>query len=133
MSERAPHQQPALQVREAARGSLTTYVTGFSLSLVLTLIAYMAVSRQLLSKDILVGTIIILAVAQLVVQMVFFLHLGSESKPRWNITAFLFMLMVLSILVFGSLWIMHNLNYHMHGAPGMQTDQYIMQDEGVHL
>ena len=60
-----------------------------------------------------ITAIIFLAVVQLVVQLVFFLHLGRERQPRWNLLAFAFMAIVLLILVLGSLWIMNNLNYHM--------------------
>jgi cytochrome o ubiquinol oxidase operon protein cyoD len=63
------------------------------------------------------------------VQLVFFLHLGGEGKPRWRLTAFLFMLLVLVILVFGSLWIMYNLDYHMTMSPE-ELDSQIIEDEG---
>ena len=51
--------------------------------------------------------------AQFFTQLLFFLHLGRETKPRWKLLVFLFMTMIVAILVFGSLWIMYNLNYHM--------------------
>jgi cytochrome o ubiquinol oxidase operon protein cyoD len=70
-----------------------------------------------------------LAVVQLFVQLYFFLHMGDESKPRWNLMAFLFMLLVLVIVVFGSLWIMKNLDYHMSPS---DTSNYMMHEEGIH-
>ena len=66
--------------------------------------------QEIFSGWTLVGALAALAVAQLMVQLVFFLHLGTESKPRWNLTVVLFALMVVVILVFGSLWIMKNIN-----------------------
>jgi cytochrome o ubiquinol oxidase operon protein cyoD len=54
---------------------------------------------------------------------VFFLHLGRESKPRWNLNALLFAVLVVVIIVFGSLWIMHNLNYHMQNP--QQINKYL--------
>jgi cytochrome o ubiquinol oxidase operon protein cyoD len=71
-----------------------------------------------------------LAVGQLLVQLGLFLHMGSEPKPRWNLMATLFSLMVVIIVVGGSLWIMNNLNYNMMSPS--DTDNAIMHDEGIH-
>lgn len=102
-------------------GSMKSYVIGFVLSIVLTLAAYVAVVAELFDKSTVVTFIIVLAIAQLLVQLLFFLHLGRESKPRLNLTAFLFMLLVVVILVFGSLWIMNNLDYNMMSPDEMET------------
>lgn len=113
----------------AAHGTLATYVTGFVLSVALTLVAYVLVVNQAFStRDVLVGVIVLLAVVQFVVQLIFFLHLGREQRPRFNLVVFSFMLMVLFILVFGTLWIMSNLDYHM--AAPETIEQQIIEDEG---
>jgi cytochrome o ubiquinol oxidase operon protein cyoD len=67
---------------------------------------------------------------QLAVQMIFFLHIGNEVKPRYNLIAFSSAMVVVFIVVFGSLWIMNNLNYH-HGGhlSGEDANSYIQQDE----
>ncbi len=71
-----------------------------------------------------------LAVTQLLVQLLFFLHLGRESKPRWNLIVLAFAVMVVVIVVFGSLWIMKNLQYnHGHQTPE-ETDKFLIHDEG---
>jgi len=114
---------------EASHGSLRMYVTGFMSSVVLTLLAYALVVNHLFSTRAVLACIAVLAVVQFFVQLVFFLHVGKESKPRWNITALLFMLLVVVIVVFGSLWIMNNLNYN--GMTPTQTDQFIEKDEGL--
>jgi cytochrome o ubiquinol oxidase subunit IV len=59
---------------------------------------------------------------------VFFLHLGRETRPRWKLAVFLFMLGVILILVFGSLWIMTNLNYRMMPK---QMVQYMNSQAGL--
>lgn len=105
------------------------YVIGFVLSLLLSLGAYAAVANHWLQGSMLIVAIVSLAIVQLVVQLVCFLHLGTETKPRWKLVAFWFMLMVLGILVFGSLWIMQNLNYNMMNVPDIS--QQIKQDEGI--
>lgn len=112
-----------------AHGTVITYVAGFVLSVVLTIIAYVLVVNQAIpDRTVLIGAIIGLAVVQFVVQMVFFLHLGRESRPRWNLVVFSFMLMVLFILVLGTLWIMNGLEYNM--APPEEIERSIIEDEG---
>lgn len=105
------------------------YVAGFVGSLMMTLIAYLLVSRHLLSSWVLFGSLIVLALIQLIIQLYCFLHLGQEVKPRWNLVAFGFMIIVVGILVAGSLWIMQNLDYN---HPHVPSDQSIIQDEGGH-
>lgn len=106
------------------------YVIGFVLSLLLTGLTYVSVVYHLFSAEVLLPLIIGLAVVQFIVQIMFFLHLGRERKPRWQLVTFLFMLVVLFILVIGSLWIMNNLNYHMSSPT--DTTNKIMNDEAVH-
>lgn len=89
------------------------YIIGFVLSLILTLAAYYAVVEHLFTAFHLTVVIGALAVAQAVVQLLFFLRMGQEKKPHWKLTVFLFMLLVLVVIVFGSLWIMYNLNYNL--------------------
>jgi cytochrome o ubiquinol oxidase operon protein cyoD len=98
---------------------LKAYVYGVTLSLLLTLAAYLPVDRGWLSGNALIATIVGLAILQAGVQVVLFLHLGQESKPRWNSLLFLFMMIVVLILVLGSLWIMYHLNYNE--MPDMDT------------
>lgn len=112
-----------------SHGTLTSYSIGFVLSLVLTGAAYVIVTNQLLSGFSMMAAIAVLAFAQVLVQLFFFLHLGRETKPRLKLLVFLFMLLVLTIVVGGSLWIMQNLNYHM--MPSKDMTNYIIKDEGM--
>jgi cytochrome o ubiquinol oxidase operon protein cyoD len=116
---------------EAVHGSSRNYVIGFILSIALTLAAYLPVHYHTLSKGVLVALITTLAIIQFVVQMLFFLHLNQETRPRWRLLAMLFMLIVVGILVFGSLWIMNNLNYNMHRLSPDQTNIYLHNHEGL--
>jgi len=99
--------------QHAGHGSYLSYTVGFVLSIVFTLAAYFLVVDKILSGRQLVLAIVGLAVAQLFVQLVFFLHLGRESRPRWNQMTFWFAALVVVIVVFGSIWIMENLDYNM--------------------
>ncbi len=113
----------------ASRGSVASYSLGFALSIICTLAAYQLVVHGIFHGWGLVFAIVSLAVVQLLVQLLFFLHLGQESKPRWNLTVFAFMLIIVGILVIGSLWIMANLNYH--GMTAHQSENFLLHDEGV--
>jgi cytochrome o ubiquinol oxidase operon protein cyoD len=108
---------------------ITSYTIGFVSAVILTLIAYMIVLHHWLSGGLLIAAIMGLAVVQLVVQLIFFLHLGRGKESRWNLAAFFFMLIVLLVIVGGSLWIMSNLNYNMQMTPA-QMDKY-MHDQSV--
>lgn len=94
-------------------GEYKSYVIGFVLSVLLTLTAYFLVVEQVFAGFPLVLAISTLAFIQVIVQLVFFLHLGSEPSPYWNLITFLFMLVILLILVCGTLWIMYHLDYAM--------------------
>lgn len=94
-------------------GAFKAYLIGFLLSILLTLAAYFIVVENVFSNRILVSTIIGLGIVQMLIQLLFFLHLGQEPKPYWNCQLFLFMLTILIILVIGSLWIMENLKYNV--------------------
>jgi cytochrome o ubiquinol oxidase operon protein cyoD len=125
------HRVITSQHRTGNRGSLQNYTIGFTLSIVLTLAAYILVRYRpdALSYGFLVFSVVGLAIAQLFVQLQFFIHLGHESKPRWNKLVFIFMLLVLLIIVVGSLWIMSNLHYNVMSPH--ETETYIQEEEGI--
>lgn len=103
-----------------------TYVFGFIFSILLTIVPYMLVVNQRLTGNTMIIALVAIALSQMIVQLYFFLHLGSERKPRWNLLAFLFMALVVLIVVVGSLWIMNNLNYNMHPQ---EVEKYIQEEE----
>jgi len=116
------------KLSDSATGNYTSYVVGFALSLIITLIAYVIiVNKYFASTNQAILIIATLAIVQLFVQLIFFLHLGRESKPRWNAMALIFAGIVVLVVVFGSLWIMNNLDYNMK-----HTDQEIIKDELNH-
>ena len=95
--------------------TVRTYTVGFVLSVGFTLAAFGLAwqyigDRSLFMMEKLVVVLIGLAVAQLYVQLVYFLHLGQENKPRWNFITFAFAAFVVIILVGGTIWIMYHLD-----------------------
>lgn len=106
-------------------------LVGFVLALCLTLLAYFTVVNRWFENNLTMVVIFSLALIQLAVQLVFFLHFGKESRPRWNYTAFWFMMIFLVIIVAGSIWIMANLNYNMMQMTPEQMDLYMQDQSGA--
>ena len=115
------------QTTSADHGTFKSYIFGFIVSIVLTLASYIIVVDQIITSWILISAIISLGIVQALVQLLYFLHLGQESRPRWNLLVFLFMALVLVVIVFGSLWIMSNLNYRV--MPSMEPSPQMLQHE----
>lgn len=111
--------------------TIAKYTIGFVLSLLLTGVAYVLVVQAPDSPWLLLA-LGILALVQMVVQLVFFLHLGEEASPRYKIISFSFMGGILFIVVAGSLWIMANLDDNMmHMTPKEKQDYMMTQfDKG---
>ncbi len=93
--------------------TLSGYVTGLMLCLVLTFAAFGLVQGQYFNAVQTDALIAGLAIVQLIVQCVFFLRLNMGEEGRWNLLPFIFAILIIAILVGGSLWIMVNLNYNM--------------------
>jgi cytochrome o ubiquinol oxidase operon protein cyoD len=109
------------------KSSFIQYTVGFVLSVLLTLAAYVAAVNKFLTGWDLVIFLIILAIAQLIVQLLLFLHMGDERRPRWNLMAFLFMALMVLVIGIGSIWIMHNLNYRM--MPQHEVQEYMEKQD----
>jgi cytochrome o ubiquinol oxidase operon protein cyoD len=113
-----------------AHATVGSYTLGFIVSIVLTLTAYAVVVQHTLSRSVAIGCISLLAVLQFLIQMLFFLHLSEEAKPRYRLYMLLFMVLTVGIIVFGSVWIMNNLNYHMTMSP-QEVKTYMHANEGL--
>jgi cytochrome o ubiquinol oxidase operon protein cyoD len=98
------------EIKKEWHGSYKSYAIGFLCSLVLTAVSFYLVIGQLLTGKILFVALIGLAILQASVQLIFFLHLGQEAKPRWETLIFNFMLLILFIVAGGTLWIMYDLD-----------------------
>jgi cytochrome o ubiquinol oxidase subunit IV len=101
----------------AAHGSVRSYVTGFLLSVLLTLVPFALVMSGAAPAATLIPICVGLGVTQILVHLVYFLHMNGSSTQTWNMAAFVFTLVVVAILVIGSLWVMYHLNINM--MPGM--------------
>lgn len=93
--------------------SFKPVILGFVFSIILAFAAYRIVFYKHLTNTVLFGAIISLAVVQGIVQLIFYLHLCLEEKPRWNLLMFSLMVVVMTIVVAGTIWIMKNLGYNL--------------------
>ena len=98
------------ELQKEWHGTFKSYFIGFIASLLLTALSFFLVISKLISGQALIFAIVGLALFQAIFQLLFFLHLGQEPKPRWESVIFYFMVMVLLIIVIGSLWIMYDLD-----------------------
>lgn len=97
----------------AAHGSVKEYVNGLILSIILTAVPFGIVMTGALTGPVAVGIILICAVAQVFVQLVFFLHMNTSSEQMWNVVSAVFVVVLVAILIVGSIWIMAHLNHNM--------------------
>jgi cytochrome o ubiquinol oxidase subunit IV len=96
-----------------SHGSFGSYTAGFILSVLLTAAAFGIIMTGSLTGHNAVLAIAGLAFVQIIVHLVFFLHMNTSSSQRWNVMAFGFTVLTAVILIVGSLWIMHNVSMNM--------------------
>lgn len=87
-------------------GSLKSYVIGFILSIVLTIIPLVLVMNNMLDKTTTVIWILVMAVLQFIVQLFFFMHVREGEKPRYNVQTLVLGLVIVFTIIAGSIWIM---------------------------
>jgi cytochrome o ubiquinol oxidase operon protein cyoD len=99
-------------------GSLREYIIGFVLSVVLTAIPFwLVISGAIPDKQTTALVIVAFAGVQIVVHMIYFLHMNTKSEQGWTVMALIFTLVVLVISLSGSLWVMYHLNHNMMPMP----------------
>lgn len=98
--------------KEEQRQDLHSYLWGYGLALVLTLVPFWLVYRHVLPRYWVLGIIGFLALVQMVVHFRFFLHIGLK-RQREDLQLILFSALILTMMVAGTLWIMFNLALRM--------------------
>ncbi|MCD9536733.1 cytochrome o ubiquinol oxidase subunit IV [Photobacterium carnosum] len=96
-----------------AHGSIKEYVRGLVFSIILTIVPFAMVMAGVGSTQFIIGVIMVFAVAQILVQLVFFLHMNTSSEQMWNTSSAVFVVVIVAIILIGSLWIMDHLNHNM--------------------
>ena len=97
-----------------SHSTLKGYVTGFVLAVILTVIPFWLVMGKVFANPNLTAMVILgIAAVQIVVHMVYFLHMNSKLEGGWSLLALIFTLMLLVIMLAGSIWVMYHLNANM--------------------
>ncbi|ANN73296.1 cytochrome o ubiquinol oxidase subunit IV [Bordetella bronchialis] len=98
----------------AAHGTFKGYMTGFILSVILTAIPFWIVMDKVFDQSSTTAMVILgLAAVQIVVHMIYFLHMNARSEGGWTMLALIFTVVIVVITLAGSLWVMYHLNVNM--------------------
>ena len=100
----------------ASHGTFKSYMIGFVLSVILTAIPFWLVMTGVLPTQATALIVMAFAVVQIVVHMIYFLHMNAKSEGGWTILALIFTLVLVVITLSGSLWVMYHLNHNMMPA-----------------
>lgn len=99
-------------------GTVRSYTIGFLLSVALTAIPFLLVMGRVFDTPGLTALVIMgFAVVQIVVHMVYFLHMNTRAQGGWSMLALIFTLMLVVITLSGSIWVMYHLNTNMMPMP----------------
>ena len=105
----------------ASHATLKGYVTGFVLSVILTAIPFWLVMGKVFDKSsVTILVILAFAAVQIVVHMIYFLHMDTKSQAGWTMLALIFTLVLVVITLTGSLWVMVHLKENMMPASSEQ-------------
>ena len=98
----------------ASPSTFKGYLSGFVLAVVLTVIAFWLVMGKVLPNSSITGLVVLgLAAVQMVVHMVYFLHMNTRSEGGWSLLALVFTVVLVVIMLAGSIWVMYHLNNNM--------------------
>ena len=98
--------------REIVEG-IRSYLIGLGLATLLTIVAFYISGTSLVWQPSIPIALIVLAIAQMGVHLVFFLHITTGPESYNNVLALAFGVLIVFLLVVGSLWIMTHLNHNM--------------------
>ncbi|MEX3960317.1 cytochrome o ubiquinol oxidase subunit IV [Trinickia sp. EG282A] len=97
----------------ARNSSVVGYIVGFSLAVLLTAGSFILATHRSLPPETAMIVLGALAFVQIVVHLVAFLHLDFSRGQRWNVLAFCYAAFAALFLIFGTLWVMHNVSIRM--------------------
>jgi len=107
----------------AAHSTVKGYMTGFILSVILTAIPFWLVMGNVFDKSSTTAFVVLaFAAVQIVVHMIYFLHMNARSENGWTMLALIFTVVIVVITLSGSLWVMYHLNHNM--MPGLMHETH---------
>jgi len=114
--DRPPGAGPDFE-EHSLRDEIGGYVTGFGLAIVLTIASFWVDRTNFIYGPALAVALLVLAVAQMGVHLVFFLHITTDPDNTNNVLALAFGVLVVCLVVFGSIWVMIHMNANMMPMP----------------
>ncbi|GAA5126309.1 cytochrome o ubiquinol oxidase subunit IV [Alloalcanivorax gelatiniphagus] len=106
---------------DAPHSTFKGYMTGFVLSVILTAIPFWLVMAGVIKDSGMTALVILgFAAVQIVVHMIYFLHMNFHSQGGWNMLALIFTGVIVFIVLAGSLWVMYHMNVNM--MPGLMKE-----------
>ena len=119
--DRAPGDKPGSAEVPIESSGFLIYTTGLILAVLLTATSFWVANTSLLwGPGVGVG-LIVLAIAQMGVHLVFFLHITTAPDNTNNVLALAFGILIVLLVIAGSLWIMNNLNENMMLSPELMN------------
>jgi cytochrome o ubiquinol oxidase operon protein cyoD len=113
MEEHSHHGDAPSKGENGHSGSFASYTAGLLFALLLTGTSFMVSQTDLLWAPGVPAGLAVLAIAQMGVHLVFFLHIGTGPDNTNTVLALAFGVLIVALVVSGSLWIMANLNANM--------------------
>lgn len=110
-TDTAPGDEPR-DDQEPVEG-ISSYLIGLGLAALLTLVSFFIARTTLVWEPSIPVALAVLAIAQMGVHLVFFLHITTGSDNINNVMALAFGVLIVFMIITGSLWIMANLNHNM--------------------
>jgi cytochrome o ubiquinol oxidase operon protein cyoD len=98
---------------QSFRQGIQGYVIGLALATLLTVASFYVVDTSLIWGPGIPVALVTLAIAQIGVHLVFFLHITTAPDNTNNVLALAFGVLIVALVIGGSLWIMQNLNQNM--------------------
>ncbi|WP_208437241.1 cytochrome o ubiquinol oxidase subunit IV [Bartonella taylorii] len=117
---------------EAHGPSTGSYLVGFILAVFFTLGSFIPVMYGMMESWAIstkVAYLIGMAIIQIIVQIVFFLHLNSGPDAKWNLSALWFAVICVFIIIGGTWWAISHLNYNMMGGSGRIIESGILEGD----
>jgi len=108
------------------REGIQGYVIGLVLATLLTIVSFYVAKSNLFWQPSIPIALVVLAIAQMAVHLIFFIHITTAPDNTNNILALAFGVLIVTLIIAGSLWIMYNLNHNM--AP---MDQMMHMQRGL--
>lgn len=111
--DRAPGDRPTREMQEAAPSEFLVYTVGLLVALLLTATSFWAANTTLLWPGGVFLGLAVLAIAQMGIHLVFFLHVTTGPESTNNVLALAFGVLIVFVVVAGSMWIIADMNENM--------------------